>query len=341
MKQVIAFIYSIFFFIQFLIAQGEDYKRFSYYVTYEESSTHSLVIAPSGLKLRQTPDKNGKVIVVLPLGTKVKIEEKLNEIPENRQIIIDENTKSYWLLVSNGKQKGYCCAGYLGQKILKMTKDYYFSDSYSIGCGDSEVLVNPVYYTYGFYEENRKQEIVEIKMEFINTFGEMGIRILSELKDKSNLKYIIYTKYQMKTGVLKGKNYTPENEENPSSNQLFSLNYEDESKNIYNNIELEKGKFTIGVKKILNKNTKTNENQTLYRVTITEKATGKTYQLGEYEKENITLDWAGDFDGDGKLDLILTVGGNHSSSTIFFLSRNAPNGKFLIEANRIDYYDCC
>lgn len=230
----------------------------------------------------------------------------------------------------------------MGKRVLKMTKNYYFSSPYGIGCFESDVLINPTYYTYGVFESEEKQEIREIKIEYFNNRGEMSIRLLTVQKEEErNFSYIIYSKQQMKTGVLKGKRFIPKDGENISMNQLFAVNYSETNKNIYNNIEIEKGKYTISSKSVTKKDKDTGDEIQLQRISITEKATGKKYILGEYYSEHITLEWAGDIDGDGKIDIILNFGSDHASSTIFFFSRNAPNGKLLIEEGEIEYYDCC
>lgn len=320
----------------------EQTNQYAFFVKESEMETHSIVIAPSGLKLRATPDKDGKVLQMMPLGAKVKLEESLDNIAEDRFFSIDEELSSHWILVSYGNIKGYCCAAYLGKRILKMTKNYYFSSPYGIGCFGSEALINPTYYTYGVFENEERQELRAINMEYFNRQGEISIRVLSLKKDDNfNLSYIIYAKQQMKIGVLKGKQFIPKDGESENMNQLFAVNYPETDKNFYNNIEIEKGKYTISSKSVTKKDKDTGDEVQLQRVSITEKATGKKYILGEYYSEYITLEWAGDIDGDGKIDVILNFGSDHASSTIFFFSRNAPNGKLLIEEGKIEYYDCC
>lgn len=340
MKQV--FFFVVMMSLCMLAMAQEMTNEYAFFVNENEMETHSIVIAPSGLKLRATPEKDGKVLQTIPFGVKVRLEENFDNVPEDRSFTIDENYSSYWMLVSYGNKKGYCCAAYLGKRILKMTKNYYFSSPYGIGCFESDVLINPTYYTYGVFESEEKQEIREIKIEYFNNRGEMSIRLLTVQKEEErNFSYIIYSKQQMKTGVLKGKRFIPKDGENISMNQLFAVNYSETNKNIYNNIEIEKGKYTISSKSVTKKDKDTGDEIQLQRISITEKATGKKYILGEYYSEHITLEWAGDIDGDGKIDIILNFGSDHASSTIFFFSRNAPNGKLLIEEGEIEYYDCC
>jgi hypothetical protein len=331
MKKLILFVFVVYT-ATVIHAQGvADSKKYSHFIKEAELLTHSLVIASSGLKLRETPSAEGKVLVMMPLGAKVKLEESLSDVDENRYFQIAENYSSCWLSVTYNGKKGYCCAAYLGKRILKMTNNYYFTTPYE-GCGQGTVHLDPAYYTYGVFSEGEKKELKSIKVEYFNNGESINLRCLS---DEEQPDYIIFAKYQMKIGIIKGKNHNSEQNES----LIAAMDYEGKIE-IQQKIVLDNKKYEIS-SKIIKNVTKESETEFVQQLSLIEKSTGTKYNLGTFAHQAIRVEWSGDLDGDGKMDLILEASGEMYSSRIFLLSRNAPNGKILIEEGSIDSYDCC
>lgn len=106
MKQV--FFFVVMMPLCMLAMAQEMTNEYAFFVNENEMETHSIVIAPSGLKLRATPEKDGKVLQTMPFGVKVRLEENFDNVPEDRSFAFDEYYSSYWILVNYGNKKGYC-----------------------------------------------------------------------------------------------------------------------------------------------------------------------------------------------------------------------------------------
>ncbi len=56
------------------------------------------------------------------------------------------------------------------------------------------------------------------------------------------------------------------------------------------------------------------------------------FDLSADDENSASLLWAGDLDGDGKLDLLFLYGGQNSSGICLYLSKNAPQGALVKQA---------
>lgn len=139
--------YKVYYKNQFgYIPFNSEFKKEIFAFLYSLSSTDARIIA-SSLRLRETPDTNGKVIAQIPKGELVEI------ISEGQYFEKIQNKYDTWFKIQTKDGKiGYSYAGFMTKNLdNELNKSYtYFEDNINkdFGLGYIEIIKEPVYYTY-------------------------------------------------------------------------------------------------------------------------------------------------------------------------------------------------
>ena len=139
------------------------------------AQTTCFVISNNGLKLRETPDRNGRVLAVAPFGAKVKAlvkrtshyeQSPLHDPLARRDTIGDLNRcgwggafhVGYWWKVRFGGQTGYMFSGFLADSALlrldfkdEISPDFRLRNTEGNGCSTNNPEFDPTWNWYGLF----------------------------------------------------------------------------------------------------------------------------------------------------------------------------------------------
>ena len=282
----------------------------------------NVVISPNGLSIRSKPSLESQKLSVVPFGQKVKIEN--NESygwdtigtyhyawggkKDNQQPISGQ-----WVKAKYKKIEGFMFNAYLGHgsydfvplesKYLKNINSDYSLLFPGMNCV-TNINLNPKMKWYGVYEENGKYILRKANVGFYRIFGDLLDFGITTSNNK-NLAFIIGSKKKLKVKPLKGKFY-----------KEFGYNFFKKSKEDI--AELKK----YGIE-MMGKNE--------YSIKLNLKQDSKSQILNPDDLEMsfaVSLIWAGDLDGDNKLDFIFHFG-EKSGQTILFLSTESKDGDIV------------
>lgn len=316
------------FYIVPAIAQEEAY------VTSCESADCGIVLALSGLRLREMPSFDSKTIVTIPFAAKVErkdIHPKDGEY--DNPLYSPDSIPGWWEKIIWKGKTGYAFNAFLGEGIKKMDRDFYLLFEDAAACW-SDAYASLEYHYYGLFlsKDGTKSEIKRIKPSFISFYGEDGGGgTIISADEKSESVFLFATKAPFaEDGPVKMHKMFPRW---PQKDQTDNIIFRYETK--YNSIHIPNSNFELSAFR----RTADASELSIY---LKDRATGKTQLLiEEFGLESAQLSWCGDLDRDGVQDFLITGSGSHSGYSFLYLSRNAGKGKITKRAGMYIWGDCC
>lgn len=287
-----------------------------------------VVIARSGLKLRDQPSFKGKTLALMPFAKKVKL-LTLPRFDENGDHIGEYSPDSIfgsWLKVRYGKQVGYAFSAYLGSTIKKMTEDYYLLSANGSWCSDDS-YISMSYHYYGIFQEKDSSWVRRsVEPVFLVYWTAMfGVGAYAKIKVNGEQPlFLLATRAPMPEGKIATTNrrgYFPGShagqqplvqKTTPASPWIFEM-----------------------------KSFRDEHGYMVPHTVLKNRHTGKTQWLeDEYHQIN-KLVWEGDLDGDGVMDFILSDFQDIITTVHLFLSKDAPPGKLMRKVSEYHFSGCC
>lgn len=292
----------------------------------------AVVLAPSGLKMRTQPNFSAKSISVIPFGKKIMYIS--NQKPwETQQLQFDsDSVAGEWCRVFWMGKSGYAFSGYFGRGIFKMDKPFYLLAENAAACWDDAFLASNYHY-YGVYP-NRDTSAFTIKKQqplFFNKW-EYGMGGVTFSFRQKQLSYFAFATVEpFLEGVIPVT----------KSRQTLVLG-SSLSASLPSKIKIPNTAWELQIKQETYKDEYGNENNRP-RLVIRDSKTGTWHYLfeGNIYFEQITLDWCGDFDGDGIQDFMLYFSTNHYGGMMLFTSKNPGKWQFVKMVGIYFGEDCC
>ena len=275
--------------------------------------TH-VVIAKSGLFLRESPDRKGKVLTKIPyfsnieiLSTKSFRAEKVliesKRVPSHMDIEFEAN----WVKVKYNKLEGYVHNSYImrkynrKKKVLKYDYDFAFP---GFSC-DFNFHPNPNLKWYGIYKRKDDFERVPITLEYQIWNRNNMTPILTLVEPSDSLVFCFASGNNLTrgsvVGTMKYANLEFDMDNYDLSLKELGISYKAIEGKDGNNYILQKD----GLHQLLNE------------------------EQIESEYNSITaFDWVGDLDEDGILDYVITYG-TKGGRTILYLSSEAKGNEIV------------
>jgi hypothetical protein len=326
----------------------------------EENNPQPLyVIAPNGLKLREGPGTQYKVLETAPYKSTVLLtDEYFAQKDSTQQIkfpyaIGDDNNfiiHGSWLKIKYKNKNGYMLSTWLNpactyeSKALNENINQEFQLYQSVNQAHCGILPDPR--TNNWYNltvnPSGQFQMEKVQIEFLSTIGDMGYGILFDFvlrrPDNKKADVIIQSEKPLQEGKLFQKKPLSQNEINQPSNrgpEYYKLDSETQRKILLKskNEVLKK----VDLKEVYD-STK-NETRIYYYKNGKEILMYTDNYSSIYGIKNVKL--VADLDGDGILDYILEFDPDKASLEILFLSSEAENGySHKAVASRASGYTC-
>ena len=298
---------------------------------YEENFDSSvLVLARSGLKLREKPSFEAKTLALMPFLQKVKLLElpRFNEAGDLPATYTGDSIPGVWLKVRYGEKTGYAFSAWLGSTLVKMTEPYYLLSAQGSWCSDDSYISGQYRY-YGIFRDRDGSCLRrEIKPEFwVLWTGMVGPGAYCKLKVRGEQPLF----------VLASRKVLPEGPVTSTGRQGYLPGNNMGELSVLANVPESPWEYAIRYVY--------GENDALLPQAIAKnRQSGLNYRIGDaddwYETPQY-LFWEADADGDGALDFILTVQREITSTLQLFLGGAAIPGNTIRAASEYTFSGCC
>lgn len=289
-----------------------------------------VVLALSGLKLRDKPSFSGKAVAVIPFGATVERTgnpEQYRPLRQRDWEWSSDSISGYWQALTWDGKKGFAFNAYIGDAIYRMTQPAYLLFQNTAGCWN-DGYASPAYHYYAVYP-NRDSSVWQLKkfkpVFWFNDDGFGGTSIQADPSRSPSL--IVALKSPIAEGNLLAEKInvpvTAHSGEMPASTplppavpipnsmlQLVTVEKQDQSGRYYFQLQVE-------------------NKQTRRRQVIVSRIYGHT-----------RLIWAGDLDRDGITDFMLSYE-SHEYGRQLFLSSLAKAGELVWPVQIYWLGDCC
>lgn len=306
----------------------------------ESGNCYGYIIALSGLRLRESPALDAKVITTIPLGAKVIRKKLIAQMTRMYDYPPAEWTKDSipgnWELLEWNGISGYGFNAFIGNPPHPFDGDYYLMFEDNSGCSDdSYASLN--YYYYGLFinKDTTVSELRSFKPTFYtihDDFSGTSIRV----DDKQKTEFVMISKKPMSEGAIKTyKNFKPVYTKWEKNQYLETP--------ILNKVRIPASNWVLESKKGYEALYK--DDTTKYECIVLilfDLQTGTSQRIGAYQPpEDIVITWCGDLDHDGKNDFIIKISSEESIGNLLFLSSNPGKGKLVRFACEYYWFDCC
>ena len=287
-----------------------------------------VVVARSGLKLREKPAFAAKTLALMPFAQKVKLLE-LPRFTETGDLIgtwSPDSVYGAWLKVRWGKLEGYAFSAYLGSTILEMTKDLYLLSAKGSWCSDDSYF-STAYHYYGVFPEKDSTWVRRaVQPAFtVHWSGMFGMGNYAKLKVMGPQPlFLLASRRPMPEGPIPASNRRGYLPGNPSQGMPLAPKTSATSP------------WTFEIQSFPDK-----YGQPVPHTIVKNSDTGQTQSLAAEPFPPDYLVWEGDLDGDGIPDLILSDFKDIITTWHLYLSRNAPAGQFLHKVSAYSFSGCC
>lgn len=290
-----------------------------------------VVVARSGLKLREKPSFEAKTLALMPFAQKVKLLEmpQFDESGDLIAVCTPDSIPGAWLKVRYGKKTGYAFSAWLGSSIVKMSKPYYLLSAQGSWCIDDSYISDRYRY-YGIFQDQRgactrRMIQLEFWVRWTSMYG-TGAYCKLRVRGEQPL-FVLASQKELPEGPVAGtgrKGYLPGN----NMGELSALA----------NIPESPWEFAI-------RYVRTEDSEVLIPQAIAKsRQSGMIYRLGEaadwYDTPQFLV-WEGDVDGDDALDFILSVQREITSSWQLFLGGEPIPGFIIRVASQYTFSGCC
>lgn len=287
----------------------------------------AIVLAPSGLKLRSKPDFKASVIAVIPYSKEVSYSCD-SRVYEGLPIIYDtDSIRGAWLVVFWKGYNGYAFSAYLGNGIYKMDRPFYLLAENGGWCWDDSYISSEYQY-YGAYF-NADTSAIVIKKRKPTFYSYLDYAYLSTTFTFRQPQLSIFAFASREPFQEGAFNIVRSNEQ---LNHISGHSAPTES------IKIPNTNWEIKIK--LEADATYGE---MPRLIIRDRKSGAWHFLIEKQHyiDEVRLNWAGDMDGDGVQDFMLSVMGEHQGGMLLFLSKNRGKNEMIRFVGKYFWQDCC
>lgn len=296
----------------------------------------AMVIAWSGLRLREKPDFKARTLALLPYGQKVTFSRDSLDRRYAQPLVYDSDSiPGYWQWVAAPGKSGYVFSAYLAGSVWKMTKPFYLLYEQSAWCWNDAYLSDSYHY-YGVYPNDDTSQLVirEMKPLFYTPPDDgYGETTTFTFKQSEVSLFAFATREPFVGHAFRIK--APE--------KAVKLVYRPDQDPETERIEVPDSPWEIKFAGIRSDGAE-NEQPYSTRPVLRDKITGAWHYLFPDQYQwfgHVQLLWSGDFDGDGITDFMLEVGSDHDLGHALFLSSNPGKWHFVRLAGMYWWGDCC
>jgi hypothetical protein len=292
-----------------------------------DPSSCRVVLALSGINLREKPSFSSKALAIIPFGERVALTGKADppqHVDEYRRLpMTPDSIYGYWQEVVWKNRKGYAFGAFLTDGIYRMTQPVYLLFENAAFCWE-DTFASPDYHYYGMYHNRDSSDwtLKKIKPTFYQP-EEGGARLRAETKERPG--FVI----ALKTPIAEGKLLTQK------MNTLLNP-----ANKIAPKLPPVKLPFSNRQFRFVDNKPETSKNHTC-ELQLVEIGSGKKQTIVSNVSDQITVVWAGDLDRDGVTDFMLQCEDGHSISYQLFLSRFAKGKNLVWPAGIYRFGDCC
>jgi hypothetical protein len=287
----------------------------------------AVVIAISGLKIREKPSFTGKQLIIVPFGK--KIQRLVTKDEPNKIIYTNDSIPGNWERVRYGKVEGFAFNAFFAEGIMKINEKYELLKEGEGWCwNDCYGSTTEKYNYYAVLKENKKSILTKFIPTFVGADG--GVSIICP--DKKTSEFIIVTKEEITEGPLE-----------VIEKQKIIKGYGDyNSPKINQKVTIPQNNWILEVK-----STPKKEGDYEYifnELFLSDSKTGIKQKLNTKMMNCVSAEliWCGDLDRDGIMDFMVKMSdGDNSNGLFLFMSRYAPEGKLVIPAGEYHYGNCC
>jgi len=293
----------------------------------------NVVVAPSGLKLRDAPSLKSKVIKVIPYHGKVVYLDQsphgvdtVGQLSDFPRMSYQESNyaKAYkdrpivgsWVHVRYQEKEGYAYNPYLGPEASGTQKRGFFLISPGENCGDQFYALDQ-FYTYGVYSNGRKTwtEVVEASY-VVQTEGVGFLAPILTTNRNKDLHYVIGSRKAMSMPLQKWSMFSP-----------YSL--------------VEINETEAGLPNVVVSDSVFSKKEILKMAFFFDQKTGRKQKIDNASYGNdYKIIGQGDLDGDGRTDILLEFR-NEGLIRRLYLSTLAAEGDIYGLAAEESFGPCC
>lgn len=283
-------------------------------------------VVASVLRLRESPNKNAKILATIPFGSRV--EYLTNQCYNKDTTLVPLYDDNYtvvgsWVYVKYNNIKGFVLNSYLSYYDNPLPEKNHINKEYLVlfpGCDCNFNIHNVTQWNfYGFYKaENDSLKIRKIKINYISEYEDYTCPLILYTADNINLKFIIGTKVEMfkdKPTIL-GKS--------------IELSYYSNEKQLSK--ELKKVGLTL-----IDHSNKTQDY--FFELIYSEENKKQKLNLKGFAFPT-RIQFIGDLDNDGKNDFIISYGETAGPIILYLSSKANENDLLKMVASFFSSY-CC
>jgi len=313
------------------------------YAVYCDDPTCAVVLAFSGLRLRESPGTASKILTTIPFASKVTLMQDAIEARQNWADDYQFDTDSiagYWVRILYQGKTGYVFDAYLGDGIIRMNQPSYLIMEDQAGCW-SDAYASKEYHYYGVFLDESKQQATLKTIKPVFHSEHYGFDAISmHAVGKERPYFMLATREPLaEDGPINrhhffSKIHFSEQKDNP--NQVLKKD------SIFQTVRIPESNWELSCLK--QKIQDSNPPYYVNVVQLKDRTTGQKQIILDksYYLTTARMIWCGDLDRDGIQDFMLTGG---DEEEIFFcalfLSRNAGKGKLMRLAGIYYWRDCC
>ena len=298
----------------------------------KDGKCEAVILALSGLKLRNEPSFSSKTIAIIPFAQKVTFSAP-NEFTVYDWQFDADSIRGFFQKVNWDGKSGYVFSAYLGTNIIKMEKPFYVLDEYGAWCWDDS-YISPAHQYYGVYPNKDSTQLTVKKRNpiFYTRYDDNFATIGMTFKQKQPSLFAFASKEPFEERSF-AVNKTQTN---------MKYDWETQQSNT-EKIKIPGTDWELRCKNIETKPTNGNPPYKNPTLIIQDEKSGKWNYLVDENTfyNNIRLLWVGDMDGDGVNDFMLNVSSDHSGGMMLFLSKNPGKWRFVKLAGLYFWGDCC
>lgn len=306
------------------VSSNEDFS-----IRCENMDSCGIVIAMSGLKLRATPDINGKVLVVMPLGSKLQRLKPEEAFLEECRTMTQDSIWGVWEKVEYKGMKGFAFNAYFGEGLRRMKDDYYLVCPQAGWCW-SDAYISPQYHYYGLFT-NRDSSQWHIKKVKPVVYAQQSDLPGTSIKADGIKQpvFILVSKKQLSETNITSK----------KTDKILAEWKWDNDTTIMKSYDLTIPYSSFRLRMVPKPNNNANDNW--FSVQLTDTSTGKHQILVDMYGNQAHLSWVGDLDQDGKMDFMIRFSGDHGLGFFLFLTGNATKSQIVKPIVPYWFGDCC
>lgn len=301
----------------------------------------AVVIAFSGLRLRESPGTASKTLLTIPFASKVALipDPAATQNSAEENFLDADSIAGNWVKVNYQGKTGYVFNAYLGDGILKLDKPSYLIMEDAAGCW-SDAYASREYHYYGLFLDKSRQNatLKAIKPVFHTTYDAYNGTSM-HASGKERPFFMVVTREPLaEDGPIKRHHFFSKIGFEEAGEEAYQMISND---SILPAVRIPESNWEVSC--INQKISDSNYTYEAKVLQLKDRATGKKQIIIDetYYLHEARIIWCGDLDRDGIQDFMLMGSSEHSGFCALFLSRKAGKGKLMRLAGIYSWEDCC